>query len=131
MIYNLNGQVGSLKSVPQDTVQFRQRFWFLQKSPKITIQPGHVTMPRRNGISRRTKPCHGRPPTKRARHNESGAPVRQGIPTDANMQLLEEVGKTTSLLTSVDDIAPELKARIYEESLTYGQQLAYQEMRNQ
>jgi hypothetical protein len=87
-------------------------------------------MPRKNGIIRRTKPCHGRPPTKRARHNENGAPVRQGVPTDANMQLLEEAGKTTSLLASVDDMAPELKARIYQESETYGQQLAYQEMQN-
>jgi hypothetical protein len=44
------------------------------------------------------------------------------------MQLLEEAGKTKSLLASVDDIAPELKVRIYEESEAYGQQLAYQEM---
>jgi hypothetical protein len=85
-------------------------------------------MPRRNGIGRRTKPCHGGPPTKRARHNESGTPGRQGVTTDANMQLLEEAGKTKSLLAFVDDIAPELKVRIYEESEAYGQQLAYQEM---
>jgi hypothetical protein len=89
-------------------------------------------MPRKVGTGRKgraAKPaCHG-PPTKRARHCET-APGKHGALKKLPQLLDGQVaGNLTSLLgTFVDDISPEVKADICDQSVACGHELARLEM---